>query len=144
MDMNTKLEKALNGGFFLTQRLLMWKNWSWVLDAQKICIWGMLGWDFSYMCSFIAVFAVTAADPHESSYACYYDSTRQTYLGDVFSVMWMEDSEKVWLLLWKLFYIVKFVGLVFRHSLWSKKNLTWRQCPSVRVPYYQWWHHQCH
>jgi len=40
------------------------------------------------------IFAVTAADPHESSYACYYDSTRQTYLGDVFSVMWMEDSEK--------------------------------------------------
>jgi len=51
------------------------------------------------MCSFVAVFAVTAADPYESSYACYYDSTRQAYLGDVFSVMWMEDSEKVWLLL---------------------------------------------
>jgi legumain len=47
------------------------------------------------MCSFVAVFAVTAADPHESSYACYYDNVRQTYLGDVFSVMWMEDSEKV-------------------------------------------------
>jgi legumain len=77
----------------------------------------MLGWDFYYMCSFVAVFAVTAADPHESSYACYYDSTRQTYLGDVFSVMWMEDSDKVWLLLQKLFYIVKFVGLVFKHSL---------------------------
>jgi len=40
------------------------------------------------------IFAVTAADPYESSYACYYDSTRQAYLGDVFSVMWMEDSEK--------------------------------------------------
>lgn len=40
------------------------------------------------------IFAVTAADPNESSYACYYDSTRQTYLGDVFSVMWMQDSEK--------------------------------------------------
>lgn len=42
----------------------------------------------------LKIFAVTAADPHESSYACYYDSIRQTYLGDVFSVMWMQDSEK--------------------------------------------------
>ena len=65
------------------------------------------------MCSFVAVFAVTAADPHESSYACYYDGTRQTYLGDVFSVMWMQDSEKVWLVLRKLFYVMKFVGQVF-------------------------------
>ncbi|PNF30184.1 Legumain [Cryptotermes secundus] len=40
------------------------------------------------------IFVVTAADPHESSYACYYDSQRQTFLGDVFSVMWMQDSEK--------------------------------------------------
>lgn len=43
----------------------------------------------------VAVFVVTAADPHESSYACYYDHQRQTFLGDVFSVMWMQDSEKV-------------------------------------------------
>lgn len=42
----------------------------------------------------LKIFAVTAADPHESSYACYYDSVRETYLGDVFSVMWMQDSEK--------------------------------------------------
>lgn len=40
------------------------------------------------------IFVVTAADPFESSYACYYDSQRQAYLGDVFSVMWMQDSEK--------------------------------------------------
>ncbi|PSN45864.1 hypothetical protein C0J52_16851 [Blattella germanica] len=37
---------------------------------------------------------ITAADPHESSYACYYDDELQTYLGDVFSVMWMQDTEK--------------------------------------------------
>jgi hypothetical protein len=51
---------------------------------------------FHCMCLFLAVFVMTAADPHESSYACYYDDQRQTYLGDVFSVMWMQDSEKVW------------------------------------------------
>jgi len=38
---------------------------------------------------------MTAADPHESSYACYFDTMRNTYLGDVFSVMWMQDTEQV-------------------------------------------------
>jgi legumain len=47
------------------------------------------------LCLFVAVFVITAADPRESSYACYYDDQRQTFLGDVFSVMWMQDSEKV-------------------------------------------------
>lgn len=35
----------------------------------------------------------TAANAHEHSYACYYDEERGTYLGDLYSVMWMEDSE---------------------------------------------------
>jgi len=39
------------------------------------------------------VFVTTAANSHEHSFACYYDSKRGTYLGDVYSVMWMEDSE---------------------------------------------------
>lgn len=38
---------------------------------------------------------MTAADPKESSYACYFDKERQTYLGDLFSVNWMQESEKV-------------------------------------------------
>ncbi|KAL5009302.1 hypothetical protein ScPMuIL_014883 [Solemya velum] len=42
----------------------------------------------------INVFATTAANPMESSYACYYDNERETYLGDVYSVNWMEDSDK--------------------------------------------------
>jgi legumain len=41
----------------------------------------------------INVFATTAANGEESSYACYYDKERRTYLGDVYSVMWMEDSD---------------------------------------------------
>ena len=44
---------------------------------------------------FYAVFATTAANTHESSYACYLDEERNTYLGDVYSVKWMEDSDKV-------------------------------------------------
>jgi len=39
------------------------------------------------------VFATTAANGKESSYAIYYDKKRQTYLGDVYSVKWMENSD---------------------------------------------------
>ncbi|KAK3585988.1 hypothetical protein CHS0354_033104 [Potamilus streckersoni] len=42
----------------------------------------------------INVFATTASNARESSYACYFDKKRQTYLGDVYSVMWMQDSDK--------------------------------------------------
>lgn len=58
----------------------------------------------------IDIYATTAADPDESSYACYYDKKRQTYLGDVYSVKWMENSDAVDLTketLMKQFQIVK-------------------------------------
>jgi legumain len=42
----------------------------------------------------INIFATTASDYDESSYACYYDAKRGTYLGDWYSVNWMEDSDK--------------------------------------------------
>jgi len=41
----------------------------------------------------INIYATTASWANESSYACYYDATRQTYLGDCYSVAWMEDSD---------------------------------------------------
>ncbi|CAM4771692.1 unnamed protein product [Rotaria magnacalcarata] len=41
----------------------------------------------------INIYATTASNAEESSYACYYDEKRQTYLGDVYSVVWMEDSD---------------------------------------------------
>ncbi|KAI9561023.1 hypothetical protein GHT06_011979 [Daphnia sinensis] len=40
------------------------------------------------------IFVTTAANAHEHSFACYFDSNRDTYLGDVYSVTWMQDSEK--------------------------------------------------
>ncbi|GFT62301.1 legumain [Nephila pilipes] len=42
----------------------------------------------------INVYATTAANSEESSYAIYFDETRETYLGDSYSVHWMEDSDK--------------------------------------------------
>lgn len=44
---------------------------------------------------FVSVYATTAANPRESSYACYYDKKRGVYLGDVYSVKWMENSDAV-------------------------------------------------
>lgn len=40
------------------------------------------------------IYATTAANGDESSYACYYDKKRKTFLGDWYSVHWMEDSDK--------------------------------------------------
>ncbi|XP_070577473.1 legumain-like isoform X2 [Ptychodera flava] len=58
----------------------------------------------------INAFATTAANAEESSYACYFDAERETYLGDVYSVKWMEDSDVEDLTTWTLqqqFQIVK-------------------------------------
>jgi len=41
----------------------------------------------------INIYATTASNAKESSYACYFDAKRGTYLGDVYSVVWMEDSD---------------------------------------------------
>jgi legumain len=39
------------------------------------------------------IYGLTASNDEESSYACYLDDTLNTYLGDCFSVYWMEDSD---------------------------------------------------
>ncbi|CAL8090573.1 unnamed protein product [Orchesella dallaii] len=40
------------------------------------------------------IFATTAANGQESSYACYYDEAMETYLGDVYSIKWMENADQ--------------------------------------------------
>ena len=42
----------------------------------------------------INIFGTTAANSTTSSYACYYDDKMETYLGDVYSVKWLEDSDR--------------------------------------------------
>merc|ERR1711970_1121652 len=42
----------------------------------------------------INVYALSAASSHEPSWACYYDKDRRTMLGDVFSIKWMEDTDR--------------------------------------------------
>ena len=41
------------------------------------------------------VYVTTASNPTESSYACYLDGRLDTYLGDCYSVNWMENVDKV-------------------------------------------------
>ncbi|XP_068243963.1 legumain-like [Palaemon carinicauda] len=42
----------------------------------------------------IGFYAATASDPKESSYSCYYDDSRNTYIGDLFGCCWMENSDE--------------------------------------------------
>ena len=41
------------------------------------------------------VYVVTAANASEGSYACYFDPQLNVYLGDTFSVNWLQDSDMV-------------------------------------------------
>jgi len=41
----------------------------------------------------IGVYAMTAANPYESSYGCCWDAKRKAFLGDQFSGAWMRDTE---------------------------------------------------
>merc|ERR1711963_837037 len=40
------------------------------------------------------VFATTASNATTSSFACYFDKARKTFLGDVYSIKWLEDSDR--------------------------------------------------
>ncbi|GFW59773.1 legumain [Trichonephila clavipes] len=42
----------------------------------------------------IKVYATTDANSEDSSYACYFDDKRDTYLGDSYSVHWMKGSDQ--------------------------------------------------
>ena len=50
------------------------------------------------------LYVTTASAPDESSYACYFDDKLGTFLGDVYSVRWMEDSDKVFLIVLNFFF----------------------------------------
>ena len=41
------------------------------------------------------VYVTTATNAKESSQACYYDNHLATYLGDVYSIKWMENVDQV-------------------------------------------------
>jgi len=43
----------------------------------------------------LSIYATTASSPTESSYACYFDSSRQAYVADCYSINWMMNTETV-------------------------------------------------
>ena len=47
-----------------------------------------------YLPQDLGVMAVTASNSTQPSYACFYDETLKTFLADVFSYSWMENSEQ--------------------------------------------------
>ena len=53
---------------------------------------------------FFPVYATTAANPEENTWACHYDKRRKTFLGDVYSVNWMENSDAVRVIAYFSFY----------------------------------------
>ena len=75
----------------------------------------------------INVYATTAANPSESSYACYYDQERSTYLGDRYSVSWLEDSDKVCATCLNLHqsFVFKCISLKHKDFLNSKFSLNY-------------------
>ena len=85
--------------------------------------------------SFLSVFAVTAANTHESSYAAFYDSRRRAYLADEFSANWMHDTETVSIPFRDLSkftgYLARASGKICRKKVflsrcrWSRPNKFW-------------------
>ncbi len=85
--------------------LFIWKKWTFV--GLCVAFWSIFARRNSHQITMqitqiilsniylILVYATTAANSNESSYACYFDNYRNTYLGDLYSVKWMEDSDQV-------------------------------------------------
>ncbi|KAK3749747.1 hypothetical protein RRG08_046252 [Elysia crispata] len=69
------------------------KQYSKMLFYVEACESGSMFSNFTAL-SHVNVFATTAANPDEPSEGCYFDNKRQTALGDVYSVNWMQDSDK--------------------------------------------------
>ena len=84
-----KMPKLTNGVNWNRNVVLLVDNPDLIVGRMWLCyVLQML-----HLCS--TVYATTAASDTESSYACYYSKKYRTYLGDVYSVKWMEDSDAV-------------------------------------------------
>lgn len=71
----------------------------------------------------VSVYATTASNSHESSYACYYDEKRDTYLGDWYSVNWMEDSDVVGASLSNYAFHFRIMRIALKHCVCDEDNV---------------------
>lgn len=64
---------------------------------------------------------MTGSWKDEKSLATYYDTERKTYLGDLFSISWMEENEKVlYLILFTINMIILIVDTKIRLTIYRK------------------------
>ncbi|XP_045622223.1 legumain [Procambarus clarkii] len=74
----------------------------------------------------INVYALSASNSTESSYACYLDKKVGTFLGDVFSIKWMEDTDREDVTketLEKQFNVVKKATTTSHVMQWGEKSI---------------------
>ncbi|KAL0238473.1 hypothetical protein GEMRC1_012946 [Eukaryota sp. GEM-RC1] len=88
------------GGYLYVKSLkktveYMWKTrrYNKMVFYTEACESGSMYVDWSAEMAKMNVYAVSAATPFESSYAYYYDSVIGTYLGDLFSITYMEEID---------------------------------------------------
>ena len=67
----------------------LYKNLLFYLEA---CNSGSMFEDF--LPPDLGILAVTASNPGEASYSCFYNETLDTFMADVFSALWLESAER--------------------------------------------------
>ena len=79
----------------------------------------------------IDIYATTASNGTTSSYACYYDDKLKTYLGDVYSVKWMEGMYRTHAIITRGLYIfypilktISLFSMSFFHKILSLCTVT--------------------
>ena len=67
----------------------LYKNLLFYLEA---CNSGSMFEDF--LPPDLGILAVTASNPGEASYSCFYNETLDSFMSDVFSALWLESAER--------------------------------------------------
>ena len=81
--------KTLSKTFKVMHKKNLYKNLLFYLEA---CNSGSM---FEYFLPpDLGILAVTASGPGEASYSCFYNETLDTFIGDVFSALWLESAER--------------------------------------------------
>ena len=65
--------------------------------SQMVVYWESCfsGTMFEHLGEYLEVYAQSAANTREVSYACYWDEEVGAYLGDLYSINWMESEWKI-------------------------------------------------
>ena len=81
--------KTLSNTLKMMHKKNMYKNLLFYLEA---CNSGSMFENF--LPPDLGIMAVTASGPGEASYSCFYNETLDTFMGDVFSALWLDSAER--------------------------------------------------